>query len=155
MMKPWLRLGLGLSFVLGGCEHALPVAVQALPHPQQGSPSLSPAARELLDGKVDLSAMDRLLTTLGPEERTRFIRSFEDVEWAASGRTDVETRDVVVTVRFGDPHRQRLLEHAWAPFWSQLPRAVLLDASYPLPGRTLAGARRADSVSAVSKEREP
>jgi hypothetical protein len=148
----------GLLVVLSGCEHGPPVAVQPVPEPSQAaSVSLSPAAREQLTGKIDLGAVDRLLPTLTPEDRARFLHSFQDVEWAAHGRTDVETRDVTVIVQYGDPERQRLLEQAWAPFWSQLPSAVLSDPSYPLPGRTLAAARKEGNAPATDhrKEREP
>ncbi|HEX2077061.1 MAG TPA: hypothetical protein VHG08_05110 [Longimicrobium sp.] len=118
--------------------------------------SLSSAAREQLTGKLDLGAVDRLLPTLAPEDRTHFLRSFQDVEWAANGRTDVETRDVTVIVQYGDAERQRLLEQAWAPFWSQLPPAVLSDPAYPLPGRTLAALRQNTTAAAADrKERKP
>ncbi len=153
MRRSVLRLWLGFTFVLCACEHSPPAAIQPVPQPAPAS--LSPAAREQLRGQIDIDAMDRLLTTLAPEDGARFLRNFDDVEWAASGRTDVETRDVTITIRFGDAERQRLLEHIWAPFWSQLPPALLSDDSYPLPGRTLAVSRRADSASAARKEREP
>lgn len=146
----------GLLVVLAGCEHGPPVAVQPIPGPVHGSAaSLSQAAREQLAGKLDLAAMDRLLETLGPEDRARFLRSFEGVEQAAIGRTDVETRDVTIITRFGDPERQRLLDQAWAPFWSGLPPALLSDPSYPVPGRSLAAFRRGDSTAIERKEREP
>jgi hypothetical protein len=154
MRKARLRFLPALLFSMGGCEHSAPVAVQPIPHTPL-APTLSTAAREQLRDRIDLGAVDRLLSTLGPEDRARFLLSFEDVEAAASGRIDVETRDVRFIVQFADPERQRILEHVWAPFWSQLPAAVLSDPSYPLPGRTLAGIRRADSVSAVMKERDP
>lgn len=99
--------------------------------------------------------MDRLLATLGPEDRARFLQSFQELEWAAAGRADVETRDVTVIVHYGDAERQRLLEQAWAPFWSQLPPAALADPSYPLPGRTLAAARLATGRAADRRDNEP
>jgi hypothetical protein len=147
---------MGFLVVLAGCEHGPPVSPQPLPEPVHGpAASLSQAAREKLVGKVDLRALDRLLETLGPEERARLLRSFEGVEQAATGRTDVETRDVTIITRYGDPERQRLLEQAWAPFWSGLPPALLADPSYPLPGRSLAAIRRGDSTANERKEREP
>jgi hypothetical protein len=117
---------------------------------------LSPAAREQLTGRLDLGAVDRLLPTLTPEDRAHFLRSFQDVEWAADRRTDVETRDVTVIVQYGDAERQQLLEQAWAPFWSQLPPAVLSDPTYPLPGRVLAAVRQDARAAAVDrKEAKP
>lgn len=157
MRRPRIQVPAGLLFILCACEHSAPVAVQPhpLPAPASSPLSLSPAAREQLRTRIDLSALDRLLITLGPEDRARFLRSFEDVEWAASGRRDVETTGLTVTVQFGDPERQQLLERVWAPFWSQLPPSVLSDASYPLPGRTIAAVRRADSASVVGSGRKP
>lgn len=149
------RVAAGLLVVLASCEHGAPVGVQPLPEPPRAAPvSLSPAAREQLAGQLDLGAVDRLLPTLSPEDRARFLRSFQDVEWAAVGRRDVETRDVTVIVQYGDAERQRLLEQAWAPFWSHLPSAVLLDPSYPLPGRALAAVRQ-DSSAADRRARNP
>jgi hypothetical protein len=147
----------GLLVILAGCEHGPPVVIPPAPHPaSHPSETISQAAREQLTGKLDLAAVDRLLETLGPEERARFLQSFEDVEQAANGRTDVETRDVTIIIRFGDPERQRLLDQAWAPFWSQLPPAVLADVSHPLPGRSLAAARRqADSLATERKGAKP
>lgn len=157
MCIPCWRAAAGLLVVLASCEHGPPAALQFAPEPQQpASVSLSPAAREQLAGKLDLEALDRLLGTLAPEERTHFLRSFQDVEWAAHGRRDVETRDVTFVVRYGDAERQRLLEQAWAPFWSQLPATALSDPFYPLPGRTLAATRRgADPPGRDGKERQP
>lgn len=132
------------------------MAVQPAQEPSGAAVSLSPAARAQLSGKLDLGAVDRLLPTLAPEERAHFLRGFQDVEWAAGDSMDAETRDVTIIIQYGDAERQRLLEQAWAPFWSQLPPAVLSDRSYPLPGRALAAARRdADSLAAGRKEREP
>jgi hypothetical protein len=99
--------------------------------------------------------MDRLLATLGPEDRAQFLDSFQDAELAASGRRDVETRDVSITVWFSDPERQQLLEQVWAPFWSQLPATALSDPSSPLPGRRLAALRQADSLARARNEQEP
>jgi hypothetical protein len=157
MNNPRWGVAAGLMVVLAGCEHGPPVAVQPVPEPAQAaSVSFSPAAREQLTGTLDLGAVDRLLPTLAPEDRTRFLRSFQDVEWAATGRTDVETRDVTIIVQYGDAERQRLLEQAWAPFWSQLPPAVLSDPTYPLPGRSLAAVRQGATAAAEDwKEREP
>lgn len=152
--SPWFALGT-LALLAAGCEHGAPSAV-SVPPPASGTPAaLSAGARAQLENTVDLEAMDRLLATMSPEERERFLESFADAEWAASGRRDVETRDVSVTVRFGDPERQRLLEQMWAPFWSQLPASALYDPSHPLPGRTLAAARQADSLARPRNEREP
>jgi hypothetical protein len=147
----------GLLFsLLVGCEHAPSVTVPQLPPPAVStSPSLSPAARAYLGEAIDVDALDRLLNTLGPEERTSFLRTFDDVELAASGRTDVETRGVTMTIRFGDPEQQMLLDHMWAPFWLQFAPTLLSDVSHPLPGRALAAARRADSTSAARTEPEP
>jgi hypothetical protein len=132
------------------------VTVPHLPQPPApASVSLSPAARSQLWESFDPDAMDRLLNTLGPEDRARFLRAFEDAELAAAGRTDVETRDVTVTIRFGDPEGQKLLEQVWAPFWSELPAAALSDPSYPLPGRALAAVRLADSTAKGEKEGKP
>ncbi len=157
MNNPRWGVAAGLLVVLVGCEHGPPVAVQPVPEPPQAaSVSFSPAAREQLTGKLDLGAVDRLLPTLAPEDRARFLRSFQDVEWAATGRTDVETRDVTIIVQYGDAERQRLLEQAWAPFWSQLPPAVLSDPAYPLPARSLAAARQGAIAPAEDrKDREP
>ena len=155
MKRPFLRLSAGVLFLLCACEHSPPVAVQPVPQADPASASLSPTAREVLRGQIDLAAMDRLLATMAPEDRARFLHSFEDVEWAASGRTDVETRDVSVTIRFGDAERQALLEHTWAPFWAQLPPALLSDAAYPLPGRALAASRRANPPSGEREEPKP
>lgn len=155
MNIPRWEVAAGLLVVLGACEHGPPVAVQSMPEPP-ASVSLSPAAREQLTGKLDLAAVDRLLQTLTPEDRARFLLSFEDVEWVANGHMDVETRDVRVIVQYGDAERQRLLEQAWAPFWSKLPPAVLSDVAYPLPGRTLAAARQGASAPAAdTKEGNP
>jgi hypothetical protein len=156
MMKVRSAVVGGLLLVLCACEHIPPVTVPALPPPPaSGSATLSPAARASLGETIDTGALDRLLNTLSPEHRARFLQTFEDVELAASGRTDMETRDVTMTVWFSDPERQMLLEHVWAPFWAQLPWALLSDTSHPLPGRTLAAARQADSASAAGKERKP
>jgi hypothetical protein len=149
-----LRVPILLS-LLCACEHGPPEVVANLPQPTPPSTSLSPAARAQLRGTIDLDAMDRLLTTLGPGDRAQFLSSFQDAEWAAAGRSDVETRDVSVTVWYAEPERQRLLEHVWAPFWSQLPSALLSDPSYPLPGRALAAARLADSAAVARKRRDP
>lgn len=146
----------GLLLALGGCEHAPPVTVPSIPQPVAPAlVTLSPAARAQLRETIDLDAMDRLLNTLGPEDRARFLRTFEDVELAASGRKDVETRDVIVTIRFGDPERQMLLERVWTPFWSHLPPAALSDPFNPLPGRMMAAARLPDSTAAESTEGKP
>lgn len=155
MRKVRFAVLLGLLSTASGCEHGPPVTVPHVPQPPAtASAALSAGARAELRGTVDLEAMDRLLTTLDPEDRARFLRTFQEAEWVASGQKGVETRDVTVTIRFADPERQRLLEHVWAPFWSHLPPAVLSDASYPLPGRMLAAAR-ADSASAAGKKRQP
>jgi hypothetical protein len=78
----------GLLVVLGGCEHAPPVAIQAAPAPvQDPSKSLSQGARDQLTGKLDVEAIDRLLGTLAPEDRGRFLSSFEDLERASAGHT--------------------------------------------------------------------
>jgi hypothetical protein len=155
MKRPPLSLAPCLLFLLGGCEHSAPVTAAHVPPPAPASASLSSEARAELRESVDLEAMDRLLNTLGAEDGAQFLKSFEDVELVASGRADMETRNVSVTIWYADPERQRLLEHVWAPFWAQLPPAVLLDPSYPLPGRTLAAARRADSAAVARREREP
>lgn len=144
-----------LSVVLAGCEHGRPVAVQPTPEPSGAAVSLSPAARAQLSGRIDLGAVDRLLPTLSPEDQAHFLRSFQDVEWSASASTGVETRDVTIIVQYGDAERQRLLDQAWAPFWSQLPPAAFSDRSYPLPGRSLAAARRGANAQAAPKERDP
>jgi hypothetical protein len=145
----------GFLALLAGCEHGPPVAVQSAPKPATGSSEfLSQAARDQLAGKVDFDALDRLLSTLPPEDRGHLLGSFADAE-AAAARRNGETRDVTVIVRYGDPERQRLLDQVWAPFWSQLPPAVLADVSYPLPGRSLAAVRQMDSAAARAKEREP
>jgi hypothetical protein len=153
MKKPQLMPAVCLLFLLGGCEHSPPVGVVHVPPP--ASASLSPEARALLRESIDLEAMDRLLNTLEPEDGAQFLEAFQGAESAASGRADMETRGVSVTIWYADPERQHLLEHVWAPFWSQLPPAVLLDPSYPLPGRTLAAARRADSAAVARRGREP
>lgn len=153
MQKARLRFLPALLFSFGGCEHSAPVAVQPVPQ-TPAAPALSAAAREQLRDRIDLSAVDRLLSTLGPEDRARFLLSFEDVEAAANGRTDVETRGVRMIIQFADPERQRLLEQVWAPYWSQLPAAALKDSAYPLAGRSLAAARRVDSATATN-ERKP
>lgn len=156
MRNPWTVFIAGLLSFFAGCEHGAPSATHVPPvAPPAAQPALSAGARARLGASIDLDAMDRLLATLGPEDRVRFLESFKDAEWAAAGRRDVETRDVSVTVRFGDPGRQRLLEQMWAPFWSQFPAAALSDPSIPFPGRTLAAVRHADSLAARRKVREP
>lgn len=156
MRKSRVSLALGLLALAGGCEHGAPSAAHVPPSaPPAAQPALSAGARATLGASIDLDAMDRLLATMNPEERARFLESFADAEWVASGRRDVETRDVSVIVRFADPERQHLLEQVWAPFWTRLPASALTDPSYPLPGRTLAAARQADSLAPQRNEREP
>lgn len=153
MRKTTLAVVAGLV-LHGGCEHGAPSAAH-IPLPAQAPSALSPAARAQLSRSFDLDAMDRLLATLGAEDRALFLASFKDAEWAASGRRDVETRDVSITVWFRDPERQQLLEEVWAPFWSQLPATALSDPSSPLPGRRLAARRQANSLARARKEGEP
>jgi hypothetical protein len=155
MKKPRRTSAVCLLFLLGGCEHSAPVTAAHVPPPAPASASLSPEARARLRESIDLEAMDRLLNTLGAKDGAQFLKSFEGAESVALGRADMETRGVSVTIWYADPERQQLLEHVWAPFWAQLPPSVLLDLSYPLPGRMLAAARRADSAAVARREREP
>lgn len=147
---------LSLLLALAGCEQGPPVGVRPVPQPAQApAEDLSQTVREQLDERLDLRALDRLLGTLAPEDRAQLLRSFEDLEQAAQGRADIETRDVTVITHFEDPERQQLLEQTWAPFWSHLPSALLQDLTYPLPGRSLAVIRQPDSTTSRRKEREP
>lgn len=156
---PRAALLIALLYVFGACDRistfSLHVPQPAPVHAPTGAPAtLSAAARAYLAETVDIAELDRLLSSLGPEDRARYLESFADVERAATGRVDIETRDVNI-ITFTDPGLRQLSDRVWRPFHARFPLDVHPASLYPLPVRLPAAAHRTADTAAAKQERAP
>lgn len=125
---------------------------------------LDPAARAYLHSRLDVAALDRLLSQLPPSTRAHLVETLSPTSLGlvpaygtaspqAGSSQPVETRDVRIVVRMGDSEQQKLLDKVWAPYWEHLPANALNDDSNPLPGRDRVRAqRRAQRAAQTSRQ---
>jgi hypothetical protein len=140
MRRSALCLTLAVLLVTAACEHRGGGSLMDVPSgPSQrtyvadASYRISDRDRSNVMNIFDVTALERLISMLPPEDRSDVLSYFQYADPASEYPPPK-------LVKFDSPELQEVLEHVWVPYWSTLSPAALYSDSQ-IPGRQLALAR--------------
>lgn len=104
------------------------------PPPRPAAADLSPAIQQQLTQALDLRAAYQFFHSMSQADADHVLA---DMGFYA-GQAPTETEHVRIPIQSTNPTIQDVLNRMWAPYWKQLPRSALHDATLPYPGRPVA-----------------